>query len=67
MKPEFRTQGGALLMTLWLRPLPPGNYTCPELIEPPVEIRLPGRLGDRKLFDGGTYPPGSGREGVYGG
>lgn len=57
MKPEFREQNGALLMTLWLRPLPPGGYTCQGLIEPPVRIQLPESLGDRDLYDGGTYPP----------
>jgi|GEM_PF-2478804 len=66
-KPEFREQGGALLMSLWLRPLPPGGYTCQGLIEPPVEITLPEPLGNRRLLDGGTYPPGTGREDVYGG
>lgn len=57
MKPEFREQNGALLITLWLRPLPPGGYTCQGLVEPPVRIRLPEPLGDRELYDGGTYPP----------
>jgi hypothetical protein len=56
-KPEFREQNGALLMSLWLRPLPPGGYTCQGLIEPPVRIQLPEPLGDRPLMDGGTYPP----------
>lgn len=56
-KPEFREQNGALLMSLWLRPLPPGGYTCQGVIEPPVRIRLPEPLGDRPLMDGGSYPP----------
>jgi hypothetical protein len=56
-KPEFREQNGALLMSLWLRPLPPGGYTCQGVIEPPVRIRLPEPLGNRPLMDGGTYPP----------
>lgn len=56
-KPEFREQNGALLMSLWLKPLPPGGYTCQGLIEPPVRIRLPEPLGSRQLMDGGTYPP----------
>lgn len=56
-KPEFREQQGTLMMTLWLKPLPPGIYTCPGLIEPAVKIRLPGPLGKRPLMDGGTYPP----------
>jgi hypothetical protein len=61
-KPEFREQGGALLMTLWLRPVSPGGHTCPGLVEPPLKVKLPGPLGSRALMDGGTYPPGSGRE-----
>jgi hypothetical protein len=56
-KPEFREQNGALLISLWLRPLPPGGYTCEGIVEPPVRIRLPEPLGKRRLFDGGTYPP----------
>lgn len=56
-KPEFREQNGAVLMSLWLRPLPPGGYTCQGVSEPPVRIKLPERLGQRRLLDGGTYPP----------
>jgi hypothetical protein len=56
-KPEFREQNGVLLMSLWLRPLPPGGYTCEGIFEPPVRIKLPERLGNHKLMDGGTYPP----------
>lgn len=56
-KPEFREQNGALLISLWLRPLPPGGYTCQGLIEPPVTIRLPEPLGKRPPMDGGSYPP----------
>jgi hypothetical protein len=56
-KPEFREQNGNLLMTLWLRPLPPGGYTCQGVVEPPVRFKLPTALGDRELLDGGTYPP----------
>jgi hypothetical protein len=66
-KPEFRERNGALLMTLWLRPVPPGLHTCEGLIEPPVTIRLPESLGQGRLLDGGTYPPSSGREDIYGG
>jgi hypothetical protein len=59
--PIFRTEDGALLMTLFLRPVPPpppGTYeACGELIEPPVKLKLPGELGGRHLYDGGTFPP----------
>jgi hypothetical protein len=56
-KPEFRQFGKRLVMTIWLKPLPPGVYTCQALVEPPLAVKLPGRLGGRRLFDGATYPP----------
>jgi hypothetical protein len=56
-RPEFRQFGKRLVMTIWLEPLPPGIYTCQKLVEPPLVVKLPGRLGDRRLFDGRTYPP----------
>jgi hypothetical protein len=58
-KPGFRVEDGALLMALWVRPLPPGEYTCIGTIEPPVTIHLPRRLGHLKLLDGGVFPPQS--------
>jgi hypothetical protein len=57
-KPLFREENGALLMALWIRPVPPGHsYTCVGIIEPPVTIQLPGPLGDREILDGGVFPP----------
>lgn len=57
MKPVFKSMGTNLLMILRLRPLSPGAYTCEGVVEPPLRVQLPGRLGKRKLYDGGTYPP----------
>lgn len=57
MKPVFHALGRRLLMVMRLRPLPPGGYTCQGIIEPPMQVSLPGRLGTRRLFDGGVYPP----------
>jgi hypothetical protein len=57
MKPVFHTLGRRLLMVMRLRPLPPGGYTCEGIIDPPLRVSLPGRLGKRTLFDGGVYPP----------
>lgn len=57
-KPIFRRIGKRLLMTMLVDPLPPGFYTCQGVLEPPITVTLPGRLGTRTLFDGGTYPPG---------
>jgi hypothetical protein len=56
-EPEFRRVKKRLLLTVWVEPLPPGNYTCEQRIEPPLVLKLPGRLGGRQLWDGGTYPP----------
>jgi hypothetical protein len=57
--PLFRSVGGKLLMTIWLDPVGPGPHTCQGLVEPSLIVKLHGRLGDRELFDGGTYPPRS--------
>jgi hypothetical protein len=65
-KPEFREQQGKLLLSLWLRPLPPGGYTCEGTSEPPLKIELPEPLGERELRDGGTYPPRFADAPVYG-
>ena len=59
---EVREQNGALLLTIWLRPardgiLMHGVPYCPGAQAPPLVIKLPEKLGDRELFDGGLYPP----------
>jgi hypothetical protein len=56
-KPIFRQFGKRLVMIILLEPLPPGIYTCQGIIEPPLKVKLPMRLGSRKLFDGGAFPP----------
>lgn len=58
----FRQLGKRLLMSVWVDPLPPGIYTCQGVSEPPLTVKLPGRLGKRTLYDGGTYPPHSATE-----
>lgn len=59
--PEFRAVGRKLLLTIWLKPPPPlppgGHYSCRKRREGPLVLDLPGRLGKRQLWDGGTYPP----------
>lgn len=62
LKPVFRSIGKNLLMVMRLRPLPPGYYTCQGILDPPMKVKLPGRLGKRRLYDGGTYPPVDVRE-----
>lgn len=57
-KPIFRKLGKRLLVTVLLEPLPPGAYTCQGVVNPPMWVALPGRLGKRRLYDGSTYPPG---------
>jgi hypothetical protein len=47
---------GKLTLAVWLTPVH-GGQTCEGLIEPPLEVRLPEALGDREIFDAGTYPP----------
>jgi hypothetical protein len=56
-EPEFRQTGGKLVLTVWLKPLPPGNYTCRRRSEGPLSLKLPKPLGDRQLWDGGSFPP----------
>jgi hypothetical protein len=56
-KPIFRQFGKRLVMIILLEPLPPGIYTCQGVIEPPLKVKLPTRLGSRNLFDGGAFPP----------
>lgn len=64
--PEFREENGALLMSLWIRPMPELGaneaYTCIGIVEPPVKVRLPEPLGERDLLDGGVFPPMSSTE-----
>jgi len=58
MKPAFRRLGSRRwLMIMQLKPLPPGPYTCQGIVEPPLEVTLPSKIGKRKLLDGATYPP----------
>lgn len=57
MKPVFFELGKRLLMVMRLKPLPPGNYTCEGIFEPPLLVKLPKRLGTHTLFDGSVYPP----------
>lgn len=53
----FKQLGKRLLMSVWADPLPPGVYTCQGVVEPPLQVKLPGRLGARTLYEAGVYPP----------
>jgi hypothetical protein len=55
--PIFRQMGRKLLLSILVDPPLPGPQTCEGIVEPPLVVKLPGRLGKRKLYDGGTYPP----------
>lgn len=55
--PIFRHLGRRLLLSIVTDPLPSFEPTCEGVYEPPITIKLPSRLGNRKLFDGATYPP----------
>jgi hypothetical protein len=61
-KPVFRQLGKKLLMTIVINPPSPGPQTCQGILQPPFTVTLPGKLGDRKLFNGGIYPPPSAAE-----
>jgi hypothetical protein len=54
--PEVRYTPTAALITFWVRPIE-GGATCPAPPPSRYELNLPGPLGDRKLYDAGTYPP----------
>jgi hypothetical protein len=56
-EPRFRQIGGNLVLTIWLKPLPPGNYKCLRRKEKPLSVKLPGPLGNRRLWDGSSFPP----------
>ncbi len=56
-RPVFRQIGRKLLITIWLDPVPPGPHQCQGVVEIPLVVRLPGRLGRRTIWNGGTYPP----------
>jgi hypothetical protein len=58
-KPEFREANGALLMSLWDRRPAPSESTC-EGGDIVVTIELPEELGERRLMDGGVFPPVAG-------
>jgi len=56
--PVFAEVEGKLLLTIWLSPPKGrGGQTCVGISEPPLKVKLPAPLGDRELFDGGSYPP----------
>lgn len=56
-EPQFRQLGRKLVLTIWLKPLPPGPKTCEARLEGPLVLRLPQPLGERQLWDGGSFPP----------
>lgn len=56
--PVFSEVEGKLLLTVWLSPPKGrGGQTCEGLVEPPLEVKLPGPLGEREIYDGGSFPP----------
>lgn len=56
-RPITHQIGRKLMLVMPLKPLPPGGYTCQGVSERSLRVTLPSRLGSRRLFDGGTYPP----------
>ncbi len=58
VRPTIRYSSTRITITFFTKPLPANvMYACPGV--PPVnyEIILTSALGDRRLFDGGQYPP----------
>lgn len=56
-EPEIAYDAETVVVTFWVEPLPSGAYTCPGNPPTPYEVRLREPLGDRRLLDGGGYPP----------
>jgi hypothetical protein len=54
--PEVSYQRGAVVITLWIEVLE-GPHTCPGNPIGRLEVKLPGPLGARQLYDGSTDPP----------
>lgn len=44
-------------LSFFIRPLPKGNYACGTNRPARVDVKLTQALGNRKLTDGGVYPP----------
>lgn len=54
--PEVRYTEDAAFVTFWVRPRR-GAQTCQGISPTRYVLKLPGPLGERTLYDGGTYPP----------
>lgn len=55
-EPNVMYEADRVLVVLTADPLR-GFQTCPGTAPVPFELELPGPLGDRTLYDAGTYPP----------
>jgi hypothetical protein len=55
-RPEVRYLKAAVVVTLWIEVLE-GPHTCPGNPVGQLEVKLPGPLGNRQLYDGSTDPP----------
>jgi hypothetical protein len=55
-RPEVRYLKQAVVITLWIEVLE-GFATCPGNPIGRLEVKLPGPLGARQLYDGSTDPP----------
>lgn len=55
-RPEVRYGKRAVVITLRIDP-PDGAQLCPSNPVGHLEVRLPGALGKRKLYDGADEPP----------
>jgi hypothetical protein len=55
-RPEVRYLRRAVVITLWIE-IPQGPQLCPSNPTKRLEVKLPGPLGTRQLYDGSADPP----------
>ena len=56
LPPQVEEHDDQVVITFRVRPLPPGNYLCSGHAATPYTVTLQQPIGERALFDGGTWP-----------
>ncbi len=56
LPPRIEEHDDQVVITFTVTPLPPGGYTCIGHAATPYDVTLQRPIGDRALFDGGTWP-----------
>jgi hypothetical protein len=57
LPPHIDERDDQVIITFTVTPLPPGSYTCIGHAATPYTVTLQQPIGERALFDGGTWPP----------